>query len=101
MPYLAGDKSMKVKLKCPCVRALKGKVVSLLPELVQASAPHSSLAPAHYNGHPRVLTLTSGLGKVECGERGAVPATALFGHNMWTGQRDWGQAGMSCVHCYL
>ena len=75
--------------------------VSVGPD--QTSAPHSSLAPAHYNGHPRVLTLTSGLGKVECGERGAVPATALFGHNMWTGQRDWGQAGMSwlCVHCYL
>ena len=47
MPHLAGDKSMKVKLKCPCVRALKGKVVSVLSivgpgQAEQASAPHSS-----------------------------------------------------------
>ena len=77
MPYLAGDKSMKVKLKCPCVRALKGKVVSMLILLVQAR-PVARIplcqpgpSPAHYDGHPRVLTLTSGPGKVECSERGA------------------------------
>ena len=113
MPYLAGDRSMKVKLKCPCVRALKGKVVSVLSivgpgQAGQASAPHSSPW-----SHPRplwwspLLTLTSGPGKVECQEERAVPAASLFGQNMWTGQRrDSGGTGCDVltwhgVHYYL
>ena len=96
---------MKVKLKCPCVRALKGKVVSVLSivgpgQAEQASAPHSSSLVSSppimmvTSSHPPLLTLTSGPGKVECQEERTVPAASLFGHNMWTGQRrDSGGTG--------
>ena len=92
---------MKVKLKCPCVRALKGKVVSVLSivgpgQAEQASAPHSSALVSS----PPIMMVTppdTDIWSRESGmprEERAVPAASLFGQNMWTGQRrDSGGTG--------
>ena len=114
MPYLAGDRSMKVKLKCPCVRALKGKVVSVLSivgpgQAEQASAPHSSalvssppimmVTPPDTDIWSRESGMPRGAG---CAGRFLIWAKhvdwaeeRLRGHRLWCPDVTWS------VHCYL